>query len=69
MGKLNLLDLECILIERGMFNIEKNGEKILNISSGELWEQIHKEKIIKAEFFDEDIIYIKLQNNEIILFL
>ena len=35
-----------------------------------IWEEIHKEKIIKAEFFgDESIVYIKLQSNELILLL
>ncbi len=69
MGNLNLLDIECILIEKNIFDIEKNGEKILNVNSNELWEQIHIEKIIKAEFFTEDIVYIKLESNELILFL
>ena len=43
---------------------------MFDVGSDELWEEIHKEKIIKAEFFgDESIVYIKLQSNELILLL
>lgn len=71
MNDLTLLDLECILVDnREVFNIEANGEKMFDVDSDELWEEIHKEKIIKAEFFgDESIVYIKLQSNELILLL
>ena len=70
MRELSLLDLEAILIEREVFGVERNGEKMLDVDSDELWEEIHKEKIIKAEFFgDESIVYIKLQSNELILLL
>lgn len=70
MRKLSLLDLEAILIEKEGFNIERNGEKMFDVDSDKLWEEIHKEKIIKAEFFgDESIVYIKLQSNELILLL
>ena len=69
MGELSLLDLEAILIEKEVFDIERNGEKMFDVDSDELWEEIHKEKIIKAEFFGEDVIYIKLQSNELILLL
>lgn len=69
MGKLNLLDLEVILIEKEKFDIERDGEKMFDVDSCELWEEIHKEKIIKAELFGEDIVCIKLKNNELILFL
>lgn len=69
MGELSLLDLAAILIEKEGFNIERNGEKMFDVGSDELWEEIHKEKIIKAEFFGEDIAYIKSENNEFILFL
>ena len=71
MNDLTLLDLECILVDnREGFNIERNGEKMFDVDSDELWEEIHKEKIIKAEFFgDESIVYIKLQSNELILLL
>ena len=33
MGELSLLDLECILMEREEFDIEKDGEKILLMPS------------------------------------
>lgn len=71
MNDLTLLDLECILVDnREVFNIERNGEKMFDVDSDKLWEEIHKEKIIKAEFFgDESIVYIKLQRNELILLL
>ena len=72
MNDLTLLDLECILVDnnRGKFNIERNGEKMFDVDSDELWEEMHKEKIIKAEFFgEEDIIYIKLESNELMLLL
>lgn len=70
MGELSLLDLETILIEKEVLDIERNGEKMFDVDSDELWEEIHKEKIIKAEFFgDESIVYIKLQSNELILLL
>lgn len=70
MGELSLLDLEAILIEKEVFGVERNGEKMFDVDSDELWEEIHKEKIIKAEFFgDESIVYIKLQSNELILLL
>ena len=69
MGELSLLDLKVLLIEKEVFNIERNGEKMFDVDSDELWEEIHKEKIIKAEFFGEDIVYIKLQSNELILLL
>lgn len=70
MGELSLLDLKVLLIEKEVFDIERNGEKMFDIGSDELWEEIHKEKIIKAEFFgDESIVYIKLQSNELILLL
>lgn len=67
MGELSLLDLEAILIEKEGFNIERNGEKMFDVGSDELWEEIHKEKIIKAEFFGEDVIHIKSESNELIL--
>ena len=69
MGELSLLDLEAILTEKEGFNIERNGEKMFDVSSDELWEEIHKEKIIKAEFFGEDVIHIKSESNELILLL
>ena len=69
MGELSLLDLEAILTEKEGFNIERNGEKMFDVGSDELWEEIHKEKIIKAEFFGEDVIHIKSESNELILFL
>lgn len=70
MRELSLLDLEAILIERETVDVERDGEKMLDVDSDELWEEIHKEKIIKAEFFgDESIVYIKLQSNELILLL
>lgn len=72
MNDLTLLDLECILVDnnRGKFNIERNGEKMFDVDSDELWKEMHKEKIIKAEFFgEEDIIYIKLESNELMLLL
>lgn len=69
MGELSLLDLEAILIEKEGFNIERNGEKMFDVGSDELWEEIHKEKIIKAEFFGEDVIHIKSEINELILLL
>ena len=70
MNDLTLLDLECILVDnREVFNVERNGEKMLDVDSDEIWEEIHKEKIIKAEFFGEDTIYIKSENNELILLL
>ena len=69
MGELSLLDLECILMEREEFDIEKDGEKILKVNSEEIWGEIHKNKIIKAEFFGEDTVYTKLENSELIIFL
>lgn len=70
MRELSLLDLEALLIERETVGVERDGEKMLDVDSDELWEEIHKEKIIKAEFFgDESIVYIKLQSNELILLL
>lgn len=69
MGELSLLDLAAILIEKEGFNIERNGEKMFDVGSDELWEEIHKEKIIKAEFFGEDVIHIKSESNELILLL
>ena len=70
MGELSLLDLEAILIEKEVLDIEANGEKMFDVDSDELWKEIHKEKIIKAEFFgDESIVCIKLQSNELILLL
>lgn len=67
--ELSLLDLEVLLIEKEVFDIERNGEKMFDVDSDELWEEIHKEKIIKAEFFGEDIVYIKLESNELMLLL
>lgn len=70
MRELSLLDLEAILIERETVDVERDGEKMFDVDSDKLWEEIHKEKIIKAEFFgDESIVYIKLQSNELILLL
>lgn len=69
MRELSLLDLEAILIERETVDVERDGEKMLDVDSDEIWEEIHKEKIIKAEFFGEDIIYIKSEGNELILLL
>ena len=70
MNDLTLLDLECILVDnREVFNIERDGEKMFDVDSDELWEEIHKEKIIKAEFFGEDVIHIKSESNELILLL
>lgn len=69
MGELSLLDLEAILIEKEVFGVERNGEKMFDVDSDELWEEIHKEKIIKAEFFGEDVIHIKSESNELILLL
>lgn len=70
MGELSLLDLKAILIEKEVLGVERNGEKMFDVDSDKLWEEIHKEKIIKAEFFgDESIVYIKLQSNELILLL
>ena len=70
MRELSLLDLEAILIERETVDVERDGEKMLDVDSDELWEEIHKVKIIKAEFFgDESIVYIKSENNELILLL
>ena len=70
MRELSLLDLEAILIEKEVLGVEANGEKMFDVDSDKLWEEIHKEKIIKAEFFgDESIVYIKLQSNELILLL
>lgn len=68
MGELSLLDLECILMEREKLSVEKNGKKI-KVDSNEIWEEIHKNKIIKAEFFGEDTVYTKLENSELIIFL
>lgn len=66
---INLLDLECFLINKRTFEIEINGE-MNNISSDELWEIIHKQEIKKAELFTEDIIYILLNGNtELMLFI
>ncbi len=45
MRELSLLDLEAILIEKEGFNIERNGEKMFDVDSDKLWEEIHKEKI------------------------
>ena len=59
MGELSLLDLEAILIEKEVLGVEANGEKMFDVDSDKLWEEIHKEKIIKAEFFGEDVIHIK----------
>lgn len=69
MGELSLLDLEAILIEKEVLGVEANGEKMFDVDSDKLWEEIHKEKIIKAEFFGEDVIHIKLKSNELILLL
>lgn len=69
MGELSLLDLEAILIEKEVLDIERNGEKMFDVDSDELWKEIHKEKIIKAEFFGEDVIHIKSESNELILLL
>lgn len=69
MGELSLLDLAAILIEKEVLDIEANGEKMFDVDSDKLWEEIHKEKIIKAECFGEDIIYIKSESNELILLL
>lgn len=69
MGELSLLDLEAILIEKEVFGVERNGEKMFDVDSDKLWEEIHKEKNIKAEFFGEDVIYIKSESNELILLL
>ena len=70
MGELSLLDLEAILIEKEVLGVEANGEKMFDVDSDKLWEEIHKEKIIKAEFFgDESIVYIKSESNELILLL
>ena len=69
MGELSLLDLECILMERKEFDIEKDGEKILKVNSEEIWGEIHKNKIIKAEFVGEDTVCIKLKDFDLIIFL
>ena len=69
MGELSLLDLECILMERKEFDIEKDGEKILEVNSEEIWREIHKNKIIKAKFFGEDTVCIKLKDFDLIIFL
>lgn len=69
MGELSLLDLECILMERKEFDIEKDGEKILKVNSEEIWGEIHKNKIIKAKFFGEDTVCIKLKDFDLIIFL
>lgn len=70
MGELSLLDLEAILIEKETVDVERDGEKMFDVDSDEIWEEIYKEKIIKAEFFgDESIVYIKSESNELILLL
>ena len=70
MRELSLLDLEAILIEKETVDVERDGEKMFDVDSDEIWEEIHKVKIIKAEFFgDESIVYIKSENNELILLL
>ena len=69
MGELSLLDLEAILIEKETVDVERDGEKMLDVDSDEIWEEIHKVKIIKAEIFGEDTIYIKSEVNELILLL
>lgn len=68
MRELSLLDLECILMEREKLSVEKNGKKI-KVDSNEIWGEIHKNKIIKAEFFGEDTVYIKLKDFDLIIFL
>lgn len=68
MGELSLLDLECILMEREKLSVEKNGKKI-KVDSNEIWEEIHKNKIIKTEFFGEDTVCIKLKDFDLIIFL
>lgn len=76
MGNLNLLDLECILTygERKTFDIERNGEVIHNVKMKNLWSEIHKNKIIKAQLLDHDVVHIiyeteNLEENELIIFL
>ena len=80
MGELSLLDLECILMEREKLSVEKNGKKIkvdsneiweeiLKVNSEEIWGEIHKNKIIKAKFFGEDTVCIKLKDFDLIIFL
>ena len=51
MRELSLLDLEAILIEREIVDVERDGEKMLDVDSDELWEEILKEKIINSGIF------------------
>lgn len=69
MGNLELLDLECILLEKEIFDAEINGTTMFGITSGRLWDIIHNKELIKAEFVDDEIVYIKTIDRELILFL
>lgn len=66
--EIGLLDLKCILIERGVFKCKVNGVETL-LTQEVLWELIHEKKLLKAEIInvEQTLIYILLENTEIVL--
>ena len=46
MGELSLLDLKVLLIEKEVFDIERNGEKMFDVGSDELWEN-YKSRVFR----------------------
>lgn len=74
MGNLNLFDLMVILIEREVFDIEFNEEKISSVDSDWILDEIFKNKVVESNTFTESMIYIKYitknsKENELIIFL
>lgn len=66
--EIGLLDLECILIERGFLKCKVNGIETL-LTQEVLWELIHEKKLLKAEIInvEQTLVYILLENTEIVL--
>ena len=74
MVNLNLFDLMVILIEREVFDIELNEEKISSVDSDWILDEIFKNKVVESNTFTESMIYIKYitknsKENELIIFL
>lgn len=66
--EIGLLDLKCILIERGIFKCKVNGVETL-LTQEVLWGLIHEKKLLKAEIInaEQTLVYILLENTEIVL--
>lgn len=70
-GNLNSFDLMAILIEKEAFDIELNGKDMFDVDSDWIWDEIFENKIVEANTFGNDMIYMRyiknLEENELII--